>query len=72
MKDISLAIMVAVLIGFAAFVEMQHGKDHTQADDYLAAGALLLAVALAVPMQVKNAIDAVRGILPWAKKDGDK
>lgn len=72
MKDITLAVMVVVLIGFAVFVETQHGKDHTQADDYLAAGALLLAVALAVPMQVQKAVDAVRGALPWGKKDGDK
>ena len=64
MKSLVLYGLVVVLVTFALLTRF-YGSVHDRVDDYVAIGALVLAVALAAPAQMKQAVQTLRGVLPW-------
>lgn len=70
MKDLILAVLVLVCIGFAFGVEYVALtlKAHAISTDWLAGGALMCAIGLAVPMRFEGFINTARRIVPWADR----
>ena len=67
MKSLGLYLCVVCLVVFA-FLNRFRGTVHTNVDDYVSGGALVLAVVLAVPAQSAEAVTVLRQIVPWAKR----
>lgn len=63
MKDLVLAVMVLLCLAFGAAVFLTT-PDGWRRDSF-AAGALLMAIALSIPLRFKGAVDVLAPVVSW-------
>lgn len=69
--DLAAYVIAAVCVAFAsvwAYIAFTH-NTHSNFDDGLIGGCLLVAVILAAPANAQKAVAIVKPILPWGKRD---
>ena len=60
---------LAFAVGFVALL-VRANTPHTNVDDTIIGGCLLLGAILLAPADMKGALDTLRSVLPWTRKDG--